>query len=123
MRGLAAFGSGGRMRFIFALVLFALAVIAQQQPTQPHNYWHFQTPPGTLMPPFNPAPRVAPGPAPKLAAPSPPKVCSIPLLNVLQGKPAVDFDRMVIPIPPSAATDAHMDHVTPPAPPCDDKKR
>lgn len=47
-------------------------------------------------------------------APSPPKVCSIPLLEVPHFNPNKRFNRFAVPAPP------HPDHlqVAPPAPPC-----
>lgn len=113
------------MRFTLAVVLLAPAILAQES-AEPHNYWHFQAPPGAFVAPFNPVPKAAPKalpqPAPPVIMQPAPKVCSIPLLNVLAAKPA-DLDRMAIPIPPREADRASMAYVTPPAPPCDDKKR
>lgn len=47
-------------------------------------------------------------------APSPSKVCSIPLLEVPHSNPNKRFNRFAVPSPP------HPDHlqVAPPAPPC-----
>jgi hypothetical protein len=54
-----------------------------------------------------------------------PKVCSIPLINVL---PSKDFkkDKITVTIPrePRAELRPHSgDYVTPPAPPCDDERQ
>jgi hypothetical protein len=100
------------MRFWLSLFLLAPALFAQAPAGQP-NYWHFQAPPGRNFFPGTPV-------APVKAAP---KVCSVPLVNVLKDRPGVKYRMRKIPVAPSAGEQFTIETVTPPAPPCDDEKR
>jgi hypothetical protein len=106
----------------FWLFLLAPALLAQTQPPEPpQNYWHFQAPKGQK---FFAAGQSAPKPvvvAPKTYhVNAQPKVCSVPLVNVLKDKPDTKLDQMAVPLPNGEFA---MKYVTPPAPPCDDEKR
>jgi hypothetical protein len=52
-----------------------------------------------------------------------PKVCAIPLTNVLKNRVKRAPDGMVVPLPPNTKKRFQILYVTPPAPPCDDKER
>ncbi|HKE23681.1 MAG TPA: hypothetical protein VKB88_15055 [Bryobacteraceae bacterium] len=94
----------------------------------PTNYWNFQVPPAPeriqVRQPTPKTPAGKPTPKPLIIPRKPlhfyvnPKICSIPLINALKGKPAHP-DTIAVQPPPGHFT---AEVIAPPAPPCDDWK-
>jgi len=94
---------------------FCLWLLAQSQAPNPLPEMHrpAENKPGT------PVPR-APAAQPRVVVAVKPKVCSIPLINVLPGRQFTN-DKIAIPVEPWVRSHFRAgDYVTPPAPPCDD---
>jgi hypothetical protein len=112
--------------------LWQYQALPSQAPAGDPNYWHLQTPQAPERFPVKPPAKrrklffFAGNPTPKpLVIPKTirmngtSKVCSIPLIDALKGKPGTP-DKMAIPAPPGNYS---RDVIPPPAPPCDDGKR